>query len=274
MNCHNGEEFLDIAIRSVYEQTYTNWEIILWDNASDDKTSEIVARYNNKIRYYRSKIKDTLGKARVKAVDKANGDFLTFLDCDDQWYPDKLCKQINAFKKNKQAGLIYSRANIINQKNLTNIFFPKKLYLFSGSVFKELVKDNFIPFVSVLIPKKVYYDCGGFLPYLINATDYDLFLKISLKYDVIALNEITCAYREHDNNLSKFTKVIGAEESLKIVSRYNTNLEANVGIDHKKVGLVFAYIKEFKFLNCFTLVLKNPQIIVLILKRLLNKLKK
>ena len=57
MNCYNGEKYLKEAIDSVYNQTYDNWEIIFWDNASTDKSAEIAKSYNSKIRYFSSKLR-------------------------------------------------------------------------------------------------------------------------------------------------------------------------------------------------------------------------
>ena len=67
MNCYNGQEYLEEAIDSVFGQTYTNWEVIFWDNASTDESAKIVKRFPSKIRYFRSRNKMPLGKARNKA---------------------------------------------------------------------------------------------------------------------------------------------------------------------------------------------------------------
>ena len=56
MNCYNGETFLRDAIDSVYAQTYENWEIIFWDNASTDKSARIAQGYNQKLQYYKESI--------------------------------------------------------------------------------------------------------------------------------------------------------------------------------------------------------------------------
>ena len=53
MNCHNSETYLKEAINSIYSQTYTDWEIIFWDNNSSDKSSKIAQSYDDKIRYFR-----------------------------------------------------------------------------------------------------------------------------------------------------------------------------------------------------------------------------
>ena len=91
MNCRNGEEFLDQALKSVFQQTYTNWEIIFWDNNSNDGTSRILNNYqSNKIKYFYSDSLNKIYKARNLALEKCQGQVVTFLDCDDIWMDYKL----------------------------------------------------------------------------------------------------------------------------------------------------------------------------------------
>ena len=97
MNCYNGEMYLREAIDSVYAQTYQNWEIIFWDNASTDATQGIARSYNEKLKYFRSKETTILGKARVEATKQVNGDYIAFLDADDVWLENKLEKQVALF---------------------------------------------------------------------------------------------------------------------------------------------------------------------------------
>ena len=83
MNCHNGDKYIKEAINSITKQSYKNWELIFFDNASSDDSAKIVKKYNDKrIKYYYSKFVN-LGIARKKALGKCKGDFIAFLDCDD-----------------------------------------------------------------------------------------------------------------------------------------------------------------------------------------------
>ena len=95
MNCYNGENYLNESLDSVINQTYKNWELIFYDNCSTDKSVTILEKYKDKrIKYFKSKKKISLGLARKKALSKAKGDFIAFLDTDDIWKKDKLNKQL------------------------------------------------------------------------------------------------------------------------------------------------------------------------------------
>jgi len=130
INCLNGEEYLREAIDSIYDQTYTNWEIIFWDNASTDKSAAIAKSYGKKLRYFLSGSIDTLYNARNKAVVGARGEYLAFLDCDDWWYDDFLLERKIFFDDEKKRPQI----SYIDQ-------FPEPQSMVQG-IFLQKLSDN------------------------------------------------------------------------------------------------------------------------------------
>ena len=111
MNCFNGEKYLKDSIDSVISQTYENWEIIFWDNQSNDKSEKIFKNYkDDRLKYYYADSHtEILYKAKNNALRKANGQFIAFLDVDDWWLPKKLEKQIPLFDDH-DVGLVYGNA--------------------------------------------------------------------------------------------------------------------------------------------------------------------
>ena len=90
MNCYNGEKYLQRAIDSIIVQTYKNLEIIFWDNASTDSSADIyrnTAEKDARFKYFKSEKNVNLGEARALAVNECTGDYITFLDTDDEWLP-------------------------------------------------------------------------------------------------------------------------------------------------------------------------------------------
>ena len=97
VNCFNGEKYLKQALDSIYRQTYKDWEIIFYDNQSNDESAKIAKGYDHRLKYYQSENLIPLGAARAAAVLSATGEWVAFLDVDDLWYPEKLETQLNAF---------------------------------------------------------------------------------------------------------------------------------------------------------------------------------
>jgi len=270
MNCYNGDKYLKEAIDSVYAQTYQNWEIIFWDNASTDNSPQIAQSYDSRLKYYRANQTTFLGEARVLAVNEAQGEYLAFLDCDDVWYPDKLEKQIELFLENPELGIVYGDAEIIYESDNRLVrTFSNGEHFPEGDVFYQLVKYNFIPFVSTIISRNKYYECGGFSTELKNSTDYHLFLKLAYKYKVAALQTLCCKYREHGNNLSKKQYVINVIEGIDAIKSFPNDDIMLQFIKFRYVELALAYFKEKNITNAIHVIVEN-KIFVRVLKRLVE----
>ncbi len=103
MPTFNAEKFIKAAIESVQKQTYENWEMILVDDASTDETVKIIddfAQKDSRIKLFQLETNSGNGFARNKALEKASGKYIAFLDADDLWFPTKLEKQIQFLKAN------------------------------------------------------------------------------------------------------------------------------------------------------------------------------
>lgn len=254
MNCYNGERFLKDAIDSVFSQTYQNWEIIFWDNASTDQSSYIAQSYDSRLKYFKAQETTPLGQARELAVTKAKGKYLTFLDCDDLWLPEKLALQISKFNNNKsELAMVYGRCEYFySDCNKSSFLLRKNQDLPEGNIFKDLSKENFIPFLSVMIVREIFIKCGGFPQHLKHSPDYWLFMHVAYLYPVGVIQDVCCKYRIHNNNLSNSLPLTAAKESIEILSKFLPNKYAEEGLRHQKVKIVFVNIKKKYFLKAFT----------------------
>ena len=190
MNCYNSEVFLKKAIESIYSQSYKNWEIIFWDNQSTDSSQSIAQSFDKKIKYYYSKVHTNLGRARKLALEKANGDYIAFLDCDDEWLPKKLEQQVYQLENNREFGFCYTGVYYINEmgKNIVT-YFPKAK---TGNVFPQQLLNYEIGIQSVLIRSGVPLTFKEELEY---CPDYDLLINISARYMGIVINKPLIKYR-------------------------------------------------------------------------------
>ena len=202
INCFNGEKFLKQAIESVYSQTYLDWEIILWDNASTDKTAQIATSYDQKLRYFRSEETLPLGAARNRAISQAKGKYLAFLDADDYWYEKKLEKCHQVIVK-VRAELIYSNSHILYADGKTKTLFSQQTTLPSGIIFTDLVKNYCINFQTLVLSRKVLERMGEWFDENFEvAEDMDFVLRASLDSQAFGLKEILSVYRVHSESFT------------------------------------------------------------------------
>ncbi len=220
MNCFNCSKYLRDAIDSVYAQTFKDWEIIFWDNASTDNSSNVAKSYDAKLRYFYSDKTTPLGNARNLAIQQARGEYIAFLDCDDIWLPEKLKSQIDLLDNKPEVMLVFSNNYIVDQNGNTvkNSFDNQKPE--RGDAFIELLLSrNFIPLLTVIIRKKVLNETVLFNSNYKSAEEYDLFLKIANLHPIDYIDLPLAKYRLHENNFSRNLS-IGIKEDLEIMDAW------------------------------------------------------
>ena len=199
MNCLNCEKYMQQAIDSVYAQTYSNWEIIFWDNASTDNSPEIAKSYDDSLRYFRGEETIPLYAARNNALAQAEGEFIAFLDCDDIWMPEKLEKQIPLFD-DPEVGLAFSDVINFNMRGDEFRIYDRLVFC-KGMCFQQLLKDYFLYLPSVVIRNTVLeQEKEWFDPSFSIAGDYDLFIRIAYSWKLDMCQEVLAKYRVHESS--------------------------------------------------------------------------
>lgn len=225
INCYNGEKYLREAIDSVISQTYTNWEIIFWDNQSTDGTRGIVESYNNpKIHYIYAPQHTPLGEARNLAVEKASGEYINFLDADDIWRQNKLEEQIKLIEPGK-CEVVFTpfEIKVMDESNVNKtmlaMFNSIKYYRPKNrNIYPELLEQNRIVFSSVLFNKDLYLSVGGVDCRFQQNEDYHILLKCALVTECAMTKTIGCIYRIHGVNNSNNIWSLGYYENRIIFS--------------------------------------------------------
>lgn len=219
INCLNGEKYLESAIDSAYRQTYKNWEIIFWDNASTDNSSKIAKSYDDRLKYYRGEEILPLGAARNEAVKRAKGEFIAFLDSDDLWKKNKLYKQIPLFK-DEDVGLVHCDNSYMKDGKIRgkSTFFKWKPP--SGYVFRDLLKNYFLGMDNTIIRKVVLDEVGLFNETFTVCEEKDLFLRIAKEYKVEFVDEVLDIARMHSEQTTALNFELFFEENEKIINGY------------------------------------------------------
>lgn len=207
INCYNSDRFLREAIDSVYSQTYTNWELIFFDNNSSDRSAEIAKSFDNKLVYIKNEKTVPLGAARNAAISHAKGKYIALLDCDDLWLPEKLEVQLQYLDglkiSSRAVALCYTAAMRIDSSGKNLIPFAHKIKLSEGDVYCKLIKDCFISCSSALLQKSIFTIVGGFNENYHMVEELDLWLRIAKNFDVVLVDRYLTKIRMHENNQSR-----------------------------------------------------------------------
>lgn len=212
INCHNGEEYLEQTLRSVLNQTYKNWELIFFDNSSNDESKNIFKSFDDKrLRYFYNKKKINLYHARNKAIQKTKGEFITFIDVDDWWEKNNL-KSRKEFFLNRSYSFSYSNCHYYFEKNKKKKIFNKQK-LPNGYIFESLCK-NYLVNLSTIIIRRYYLSK---LAYHFDSKynvigDYDLILRLSEKYLAHSIDKPLVNIRYHDKNFSRMNRGLHYKE--------------------------------------------------------------
>lgn len=210
MNCFNGEKYLNEAIDSIYAQTYQNWEIVFWDNASTDRSASIAKGYDKRIKYHLAPENTPLGEARNLALKKASGQYIAFLDCDDIYLPDKLEQQVKLMQS-KEYVMCYGSIAVIDEsgKEIKKDIVKNK----SGNVFPSLLRRYEINMQTVMLKRDfVVSNHLSFNANMSYCPDHNLFMIIASKVDVGVITDVVAKYRIVSNSLSKKTIDIAPQE--------------------------------------------------------------
>ena len=237
MNCKNGERFLESAIRSVYEQTFDDWELIFWDNVSTDDSATIAQSFDSRVKYHLSDTNECLGDARRQALKRACGKYVTFLDTDDLYPRDRLSIQVASMEAHG-AVFSYGGVEIIDSvgKPLRQLI-PRNQ---SGDLLACLLKKYEVNMQTVMISRDLVtadeYQIDAGLGY---SPDYNLFMKIAKDHPLQVEKKILAKYRVYPQSLSR--------QKLRDVA-----VEMKITLDHisKSASVTPACAKALKYAYC------------------------
>lgn len=191
----NRAKLLKRAMESVYAQTYRPIELIVINNASTDETDDLADQFKSKNDdtfelIYIKQTKNDRNGARNMAIQMATGDFICFLDDDDEFLNEKLAKQINHFEANPKMDVSFTN-NLVETNGRTRAckeFKKKGIKHDNKSIIQRLCTKNFIPITNVMIRTPILKK-NRFNPYLLTHEDYELWLRLIQDYNFDWIDE-------------------------------------------------------------------------------------
>ncbi|MEA1956081.1 MAG: glycosyltransferase family A protein [Campylobacterota bacterium] len=196
---YNRYEFLKRALSSVYSQTEIPSEVIVIDDGSTDKTSQIQKDFSQ-IKYFYQK-NSGVSSARNLGIQKASFEWVAFLDSDDEWHPHKLKEQVAFHKQNPDILMSYTDERWI--RDAKEIKIPKKFKKYGGEIFSECLSHCIIAPSATIVHKSLLEKVDLFDEELEVCEDYDLWLRIAIEHNIgLVDKKLITKYAGHDDQLS------------------------------------------------------------------------
>lgn len=196
---YNSEKYVEATVKSVLAQTYKKWELIFVDDCSTDKSLEIVKSFDDeRIKVFQNEKNSGAAVTRNSAIEKAKGSWISFLDSDDIWLPEKLEKQIS-FMYDNDIAFSYTDYDVLNENNERISTFIPRLDVCS---YNDILKHNHIGCLTAI------YDSGKlgkvYMPVeAVKREDVACWLKIlKTGKKAYCLHECLAQYKVHSNSVS------------------------------------------------------------------------
>jgi glycosyltransferase involved in cell wall biosynthesis len=207
---YNAEKFIARTLDSILSQTYKNLEVLVVDDGSQDKTSEIVQSISKKDTrvIFLKQPNSGVASARNLAIAKSQGEFIAPIDADDIWYPQNIEKQVQCMlQAGSEVGLVYSWSIDIDENEVpTGYFRASKI---EGEVYTTLLLHDFIANASSVLFRRNCCDTVGAYNSQLKAQngqggeDWDLYLRIAEHYQFRVVSQFLVGYRQLPNSMSK-----------------------------------------------------------------------
>ena len=202
MSVFNHEAFVEQAVESVLAQSCTDWELILIDDGSTDRSPELLdhlAHRDARIRPIH-KANSGLADSRNLGIAKSLGSWVTYLDSDDLWLPHTLETYARHLERRPQAQFMFGYMHRLRGQKITEVQPPQ---LPSPPRTRDLYRRMFLMTPAVCHLRELAECAGGFDRQLRYCDDYDFFLRMSLHCDMEPLGVALGLRRRHENNMSQ-----------------------------------------------------------------------
>lgn len=219
MPAYNAEKYIAESIESILNQTFTDFELIIVDDASKDSTWEIINRYSEKdirIKAYRNEENIGVTKNRNSLIKKALGDYVAWQDADDISHPSRLELQHNFMQDNNNIGICGGYLEFFNQNGT---IFIQKYDEKDVELRKKIFRYSPVSQGVSMIRKNVFLFTGLYNEQLDQAEDLEMTFRIGSRYEFANIPLILLKYRKHTESISSKSILKNIKSTVKV--RFN-----------------------------------------------------
>ncbi len=199
----NRAAFIALAIESVQQQTWSDWELLIVDDGSTDESCSIARRFASQDSRIRVYTQENSGQAlaRNAGIERTSAPLVCFVDSDDLWTSAKLERQVAVVGGDSTIDVLYGEEDLIDENGQP--IAERKMPRHAGSIWRQLLVDNFITFSTTMVRRAALERVGGFDPAIRHADDYDLWLRLSVFANFEYRPELWGYYRVGGQQISR-----------------------------------------------------------------------
>lgn len=200
MPTYNRAQFIAETLESICGQTFSNWELLVMDDGSDDDTAQIIEQINDeRIRYYKMERTGQVSKLKNMAIKKARGELIAFMDSDDLWELTKLEKQLAAMVQFPQAGFCLTGGfTFIHKDQPVQYLYKQRAGVWFDDLLLPMFRSEISGFTQALLFKKACVQVSGYFDETKSFADPDLILSLARHYKGVVLYEPLFFRRLHE----------------------------------------------------------------------------
>jgi glycosyltransferase involved in cell wall biosynthesis len=215
MAAYNHERYAGQAVQSVLDQTFEDWELVITDDASTDRTPEVISQFAEpRLRFFRSERNRGIAATTANCVREARGEYIAILNSDDRFLPTKLEKQVRLLDERPEVAAVFTHTWFINRwgrdYNPLNIGF----YANNRNIFNQanrsrwewlnhfFYRGNTLCDPSVMARRGVYTEIAPPDSRFPIAGDYNRWVRLCLRQEIFIIPEILLHFRIHGRNAS------------------------------------------------------------------------